>query len=415
MCKGVASLAVFEYKGVTAAGRTVSGIVDAENLRIARQKLRSDGIYPTDVTHERMQTGILTRDISPRALLQHISKQDLAVMTRQMATLLKAGLPLVSCLTAMADQVENPRLTKILTQVRERVNEGSSLAQALQEFPKVFSDLYINMVSAGEASGALELVLLRLAEYTERQVRIHNRIRAAMIYPAVMTLVSLGVLAVLLTFVVPKFVSIFAELQQALPVPTQVLIAVSSFFRGYWYLILLLLAGCLFLLARYRRTPRGRNLFDRVNLRIPVFGRLVRLGIVIRFARTLSTLLGSGVPLLKALDILSRVVNNTVFETAIDAARESVIEGASLSQPLKQSGVFPPILIHMVTSGEQSGQMEEMLTKVADFYEEEVETLTSMLTSLLEPALILGMALVVAFVVISILLPLLEMNQIVVQ
>jgi len=408
-------LAVFEYKGMTAAGKSVSGIIDAENLRIARQKLRSDGIYPTDVAQEKEQKGALSRDVSLQTLLQRISKQDVAVMTRQLATLLKAGLPLVSCLNAMADQVENPKLTMILKQVRERVNEGSSLAQALQEFPKVFSDLYINMVSAGEASGALELVLLRLAEYTESQVRIRNRIQGAMVYPAVMTLVSLGVLALLLTFVVPKFVSIFAELQQTLPLPTLILIGVSSFFRSYWYLILIVLGFSIFLMARYRRTPRGRSLFDRMTLRIPVFGRLIRLGIVIRFSRTLSTLLGSGVPLLKSLDILSRIVNNTVYETAIGTARDSVIEGASLSQPLKQSGIFPPILIHMIASGEQSGQLEEMLSKVADFYEEEVETLTATLTSLLEPALILGMAVIVAFVVISILLPLLEMNQIVVQ
>ncbi len=408
-------MAVFEYKGMTAAGKSVSGIIDAENLRIARQKLRSDGIYPTDVAQEKEQKGALSRDVSLQTLLQRISKQDVAVMTRQLATLLKAGLPLVSCLNAMADQVENPKLTMILKQVRERVNEGSSLAQALQEFPKVFSDLYINMVSAGEASGALELVLLRLAEYTESQVRIRNRIQGAMVYPAVMTLVSLGVLALLLTFVVPKFVSIFAELQQTLPLPTLILIGVSSFFRSYWYLILIVLGFSIFLMARYRRTPRGRSLFDRMTLRIPVFGRLIRLGIVIRFSRTLSTLLGSGVPLLKSLDILSRIVNNTVYETAIGTARDSVIEGASLSQPLKQSGIFPPILIHMIASGEQSGQLEEMLSKVADFYEEEVETLTATLTSLLEPALILGMAVIVAFVVISILLPLLEMNQIVVQ
>jgi len=275
------------------------------------------------------------------------------------------------------------------------------------------SDLYINMVAAGEASGALELVLLRLAEYTENQVRIRNRIQGAMIYPAVMTLVSFGVLGLLLTFVVPKFVAIFAELQQTLPLPTVILIGTSSFFRSYWYLVLGATGGLVYLASRYRRTPPGRRLFDRMTLRIPVFGRLVLLGVVIRFARTLSTLLSSGVPLLKALEILSKVVNHTVFEEAIAAARDSVIEGASLSQPLKQSGIFPPIVIHMIASGEQSGQLEEMLSKVADIYEEEADTLTSTLTSLLEPALILGMAVLVAFIVISILLPLLEMNQIV--
>ncbi len=195
-------MAVFEYKGMTAAGKAVSGIVDAENPRVARQKLRTDGIFPTDVVQEKAHKGTLSADVNLQNLFQRISKQDVAIMTRQLATLLKAGLPLVSCLNAMADQVENPKLTKVLTQVRERVNEGSSLAMALQEFPKIFSDMYINMVAAGEASGALELVLLRLAEYSENQVKVRNRIQGAMIYPAVMTLVSFGVLGLLLTFVV---------------------------------------------------------------------------------------------------------------------------------------------------------------------------------------------------------------------
>jgi general secretion pathway protein F len=408
-------MAVFEYKGMTAAGKAVSGIVDAENPRVARQKLRTDGIFPTDVVQEKAHKGTLSADVNLQNLFQRISKQDVAIMTRQLATLLKAGLPLVSCLNAMADQVENPKLTKVLTQVRERVNEGSSLAMALQEFPKIFSDMYINMVAAGEASGALELVLLRLAEYSENQVKVRNRIQGAMIYPAVMTLVSFGVLGLLLTFVVPKFVSIFSELQQTLPLPTVILIGASSFFRNYWYLILAFTGGLVFFLGRYKQTPKGRSFFDRLSLKIPVFGRLVLIGVVIRFTRTLSTLLSSGVPLLKSMDILSKVVNNTVFEDAIASARESVIAGASLSQPLKQSGIFPPIVIHMVASGEQSGQLEEMLSKVADIYEEEADTLTSTLTSLLEPALILGMAVLVAFIVISILLPLMEMNQIVVN
>ena len=362
-----------------------------------------------------MDKSRFSQDVSIQTLFQRISKKDLSVMTRQLATLLKSGLPLVTSLNAMADQVENPNLRKILTQVRERVNEGSSLAAALQEFPKVFPDIYTNMVSAGEASGALELVLLRLAEYSEKQVKIRNKIQGAMIYPAIMTLLSFVVLAILLTFVVPKFVSIFAELQQTLPLPTVILISVSSFVRSYWPLLLLVFGVTAFLLARYKATPRGRSLYDRMTLRIPVFGRLVLLGIVIRFARTLSTLLSSGVPMLKAMDILKKVVNNTVFEDAIASARESVTEGASLSQPLKQRGIFPPIVIHMIASGEQSGHLEEMLSKVAEIYEDEADTLASTLTSLLEPILILVMAVMIAFIVISILLPLMEMNQIVVQ
>jgi general secretion pathway protein F len=334
-------------------------------------------------------------------------------MTRQLATLLRAGLPLVSSLNALADQIDNPKLKKIITQIRERVNEGSALAAAMVEFPRVFPDLYVNMISAGEASGALELVLFRLAEYLEGQVRIRNRIRAALIYPAVMTVVGLGVLGVLFTFVVPKFVAIFEELEQALPLPTVILIGISDFVRAYWLLLLLLAGAAVYGLARYRKTPKGREHYDTFLLKIPIFGRLIMLGVVIRFTRTLSTLLSSGVPLLKALDILTAVVNHSVFAKAIASARDSVTEGASLSQPLKQSGIFPPIVIHMIASGEQSGELEDMLAKVAEIYEEEAETLASTLMSLLEPVLILGMALIVSFIVISILLPLLEINQIV--
>jgi general secretion pathway protein F len=406
-------LAVFEYKGVTASGKSVGGIVDAESPRLARQKLRSDGIFPTEVVEEKAQKSRLSGDVSLQALFQRISTQDISVMTRQLATLLKAGLPLVSSLNALTDQIDNPKLKKIITQIRERVNEGSSLASAMVEFPKVFPDLYTNMINAGEASGALELVLFRLAEYLEGQVRIRNRIRAALIYPAVMTVVGFGVLAILFTFVVPKFVAIFEELEQALPLPTVILIGISDFVRAYWFLLLLLAGAAAYGLAKYRQTPKGREHYDRLMLKLPIFGRLIMLGVVIRFTRTLSTLLSSGVPLLKALDILTAVVNHSIFAQAIASARESVTEGASLSQPLKQSGIFPPIVIHMIASGEQSGELEDMLAKVAEIYEEEADTLASTLMSLLEPVLILGMALVVAFIVISILLPLLEINQIV--
>ncbi len=406
-------MAVFEYKGVTASGKSVGGIIDAESPRFARQKLRSDGIFPTEVVEEKAHKSRVSQDISFQNLFQRVSTQDISVLTRQLATLLKAGLPLVSCLNALADQIDNPKLKKIITQIRERVNEGSALAEAMEEFPKVFPDLYVNMISAGEASGALELVLFRLAEYMEGQVRIRNRIRAALIYPAVMTVVGFGVLAILFTFVVPKFVAIFEELEQALPLPTVILIGISDFVRAFWYLLLLLAGATVYGLARYRETPKGREHYDRFLLKIPIFGRLIMLGVVIRFTRTLSTLLSSGVPLLKALDILTAVVNHAVFANAISSARKSVTEGASLSQPLKQSGIFPPIVIHMIASGEQSGELEDMLAKLAEIYEEEAETMASTLMSLLEPVLILGMALVVAFIVISILLPLLEINQIV--
>jgi len=409
-----AAVAVFEYRGMTSQGKSVSGIVDADSARMARQKLRAEGIYPTDIYLEKeSRKAGLSREISLERLFQHVGKQDVAILTRQLGTLLRAGLTLVTSLNALADQIDNPRLKKAVTRVRERVNEGSSLADALREFPGIFPDLYVSMVRAGEASGALELVLLRLADYLESQVRTRRRIIGALVYPAVMTLVGVAVLSVLFAFVIPKFVAIFAELQQTLPLPTVVLIETSHFVRSYWYALAALLALAFWAVRRYRATPRGREVYDRILLKVPVFGRLILLGTIIRFSRTLASLLSSGVPLLKAMDILTAVVNNTVFAKAISGARESVTEGASLSEPLRRSGIFPPIVIHMIASGEQSGQLEEMLTKVAEIYEEETETLTSTLMSLLEPFLILGMALVVAFVVISILLPLLEMNQIV--
>ena len=389
------------------------GIINADNPRMARQRLRGDGVYPTELLQEKSLTSRLSREVSVRGLFTFVKKQDVAVMTRQFATLLKAGLPLVSCLSALADQVENPKLKKIITQVRERVNEGSPLALALQEFPSVFPDLYTNMVGAGEASGALELVLVRLAEYTENQVRIRNRIMGAMIYPALMTVVGFIVLTILFTFVIPKFIAIFQDLGQALPLPTVILIKLTDFFRSFWYLILLAVAGIAYSLRRYIRTARGREVYDRTLLRVPVFGRLVRLSAVVRFARTLSTLLSSGVPLLKSLEIVQTVVNNAVLANTIASAKESITEGASIAEPLRRSKVFPPIVIHLISSGEQSGQLEEMLAKVADIYEEEVDITVSTLTSLLEPMMILGMAVVVAFIVISILLPLLEMNQII--
>jgi general secretion pathway protein F len=406
-------VAVFEYKGITASGKSVRGIVNADSPRAARQKLRGEGVYPTELVQERVFKSKISREVSLRQLFTYISKQDIAIMTRQLATLLRAGLPLVSCLNALADQIDNQKLKKIVTQVKERVNEGSSLAAALQEFPRVFPDLYTNMVGAGETSGALELVLLRLADYTENQVQIRNRLLGAMIYPALMTVVGFVVLTILFTFVIPKFITIFEELGQALPTPTLVLIAVTTFVKSYWFVIVLLAGGCLYGLRRYVRTPAGRQVYDRTLLRVPVIGRLVRLSAVVRFARTLSTLLTSGVPLLKALDIVQTVVNNAVFAETIRSARDFITEGASIAEPLKRSKVFPPIVIHMIASGEQSGQLEEMLAKVADIYEEEVQVSVTALTSLLEPLMILGMALVVAFIVISILLPLLEMNQIV--
>ena len=403
-------MAVFEYRGVGADGRPAKGIVDAESARAARAKLRKDGIFPTEVREESAGRGIAGRP--GRRAGRRVSATDLAVTTRQLATLVGAAVPLVESLRALADQVEHPTLKPVLARVRERVNEGASLADALADHPRIFTPLYVNMVRSGEASGALDIVLGRLADFTEKQARLRGRLGAAMIYPIIMLVVGTGILAFLLTYVVPQITQVFAEQKVALPWLTRALLAVTDVLRGYWWLILGLVAAAALGLDRYRRTPKGREALDRLWLRLPVFGRLVRMAAVARATRTLSTLLGAGVQMLPALGIVAAVVDNRVLAGAIEAARTRVAEGESLSEPLRRSGQFPPIVTHMIAVGERSGELEAMLSKVADAYDEVVETRIAALTALLQPVMILAMGAVVLLVVLAILLPIIDMNTV---
>lgn len=409
-------MAVYEYTGLDQAGKNTKGIIDAESPKAARLKLRRTGVFPTSLVEEKADKGerfFAGKEVSLKDIFERITIQDISIMTRQLGTLLKAGLPMVGALSAITDQIENEKLRKITSQVRERVNEGSSLAGALAEFPRVFSDLYVNMIAAGETSGALEIVLFRLADYTEGQVRIKNKVLGALAYPVIMVVIAVGVLAVLFTYVIPKVMEIFADLEQALPLPTVILITLSNFARSYWWVMAIALAGIIFGMRRYVQTEKGRYSWDKTILRVPIFGKIIRMTAVSRFTKTLSTLLASGIPLLNCLDIVRNIVNNAIVAEAVDTARESVTEGASLAEPLRRSKVFPPIVVHMIASGEQSGELEGMLEKVSEFYDNEVDTKVTSLTTLLEPIMILVMALIVAFIVVSILLPLLEMNQIV--
>ncbi|HEX7127194.1 MAG TPA: type II secretion system inner membrane protein GspF [Thermodesulfobacteriota bacterium] len=403
-------MAVFEYRGVGADGRPAKGIVDAESARAARAKLRKDGIFPTEVREESAVRAIAGRP--GRRAGRRVSATDLAVTTRQLATLVGAAVPLVESLRALADQVEHPTLKPVLARVRERVNEGASLADALADHPRIFTPLYVNMVRSGEASGALDIVLGRLADFTEKQARLRGRLGAAMIYPIIMLVVGTGILAFLLTYVVPQITQVFAEQKVALPWLTRALLGVTDVLRGYWWLILGLIAAAALGLDRYRRTPKGREALDRFWLRLPVFGRLVRMAAVARATRTLSTLLGAGVQMLPALGIVAAVVDNRVLAGAIEAARTRVAEGESLSEPLRRSGHFPPIVTHMIAVGERSGELEAMLGKVADAYDEVVETRIAALTALLQPVMILAMGAVVLLVVLAILLPIIDMNTV---
>lgn len=409
---------VYAYKGLNDSGRNVSGIVDADTPKTARQKLRGQGIFPTGITEERQsETGKTVSTATSRgdvqAYFDRITPQDLALMTRQLATLVGAGLPLVDCLGALIEQVENGRQKRILSQVREHVVEGGNLADAMRMHPQVFGDLYVNMVRAGEASGALDIVLVRLADYTERAAALRSKVRSAMTYPLVMGLLSLGILLFLLSYVVPKVTKIFEETQQELPGITVVLLTISDFTAQYWWVIII--GGLLFFIAAraWVATPKGRLRFDDWKLKVPYFGKVVKKVALARFARTLSTLLDGGIPLLQSLDIVKHVVSNSVLMNAIEGGRDSIREGQSVAEPLRKSGHFPPLLVHMIAVGERSGELEQMLSRAADAYDNEVEASVNALTSIMEPLLVVFMGGLVAFIVIAILLPIFELNQIV--
>ncbi|MCH2171256.1 type II secretion system inner membrane protein GspF [Myxococcota bacterium] len=402
---------VYAYKGVTTAGKSTRGHLDAESLRAARGKLKHDGIFLTELVEAAGKTTApSTAARSALPSLQRVSGLDLALVTRQAATLLGAGIPLVDGLGALTEQTEHPRLKSVLGTVRDRVNEGSSLADAMAQ-SRVFPDLYVSMVRAGEAGGALETVLERLADYLESQVRLRNKVSSILIYPAVMFGFALIVVGVLVTVVLPQITELLQSLNQPLPFYTRWIITASDFARDFWWAIGLGMIGFAAAARASIATERGREVFDRFKLKLPVIGRIVRLLGIARFSRTLSTLLAGGVAIVRALETAKHVANNRVLGDAIDLAKESITEGATLARPLRASGQFPPLVTHMIQVGEQSGQLESMLSKVADTYEEQIETTMSRLTAILEPFLILLMVGIVMVIILSTLVPLLQVTS----
>lgn len=413
---------VFEYRGLSAAGKNIEGLKEAESPKMLRAVLRKDGIFLTDVVGQaegNLKPGAKGKLASLGSTEIQLGKlgggrittDDIAVMTRQLATLLKAGVSLVETLSAMVDQVEKEKLKRILSDVKQRVNEGSSLGDALNHHVKVFGPLFVNMIRAGESSGALDSVLLRLAEFTEGQARLKQKIVGTMIYPVIMLVIGSGVLAMLMTVVVPKITKIFDDMKVNLPWNTKLLVATSNFLQDYWFLVVPTIAGTAFGFYKWTDSERGKPVWDRVLLKLPVFGALVRQLAVARFTRTLATLLKSGVPLLSALEIVKNVITNSVMSAVVDTARDAIREGESIAGPLKKSGEFPPLVYHMVGIGERSGQLEDMLLNVAESYESSVNVRIGALTSLLEPIMIVLMGVVIAFVAFSILTPILQMNS----
>lgn len=411
---------VFEYKALNEAGRAVSGLKEADSAKTLRALLRKDGVFLTDVLGQvdaaRAANGAApaSKDIDFRRLTRgRITTEDIAVTTRQLATLLGAGVTLVEALTALVDQVEKERLKRILSDVKQRVNEGGSLADALFQHQRVFGPLYVNMIRAGEHSGALDAVLLRLADFTEGQAKLRQRILGTMLYPAIMMVIGGGILIMLMTVVVPKVTKIFETMQVTLPWTTRLLIWVSNGLQTWWFILLPLLAGSVVTFVWWTRSPKGKPLWDRKVLRAPLIGNMVRMLSIARFSRTLATLLKSGVPLLNAMDIVKNVVTNSVLVEVVEKARDSIREGESIANPLKRSGEFPPLVYHMIAIGERSGQLEDMLVSVADSYETQVNVRIGALTALLEPLMIVAMGGVIAFVAFSILMPILQLNTVI--
>ncbi|MDH4163722.1 MAG: type II secretion system inner membrane protein GspF [Nitrospirota bacterium] len=400
---------VYEYKGVTSAGRNVSGVQDGEGLKAVRAKLKKDGIVVLEIREGGSSRAARNRNISFGG--GRVSPADLANATRQLATLLSSGLPLMDALNVLVDQEEGSTLKGSLSSARDAVREGSSLADALRQSPRVFSPLYVNMVSAGEVSGTLEITLARLADFLEEQTRFRNKLAAALAYPALMTLIGIGVLFFLFSFVLPRVVGMFEDMRQQLPFITLALLGVVGFLSRFWWLILLLAGGAAYYLRRYFSTAAGKEQLDSWLLRAPVAGTLIRMISVSRFTRTLGTLLESGVPALTALDIVQSVIGNTILADAVRKARENVREGESIADPLRRSGLFPPVVVQMVAVGEKSGELEKMLLKVSDSFDRTVESRIAALMSLVEPIIILVMGLIIGTIVIAIMLPILQMSS----
>lgn len=400
---------IYEYKGLNRAGKNVKGTIDSDSAKNAKLKLKKDGIYVIDL---RNKSKVAQRGKSKKVGSKSVGVSDLSMMTRQLATLQKANVPLVDCLAAVSDQVENLTLKEAMADIKNMVNEGSSLNKAMENYPKLFDRIYLSMVEAGEMSGTLDVILLRLAEFKEAEHELKSKVRSAMIYPVIMFLFTLMMLALLFIFVIPKMLVIFESTpEMVLPWYTEVVINISQMLTEDWPMLLIAIGGAYFMFQTWKKTPKGSNQWDALVLKLPLVGPLARMVAVSRFARTLATLLTGGVPILAAMDIVKNVVGNAVLAQAITTARDNVSEGESIAIPLRKSNEFPPIVTHMINIGEKTGELEHMLTQVSDSYDFQVKTKIDGLTSALEPVMIIVMGAVIAGIVFSIMIPMFEMTN----
>jgi len=395
-------MAKFLWEGTTRAGEKKKGVMEADSAQVVENRLRGDGLTIDRVKKEPLQISI--------TIGSGVAAKDLQIFTRQLATMIDAGLPLVQCLDILASQMPNKIFAKILFQVKSSVEQGATFSDALRRHPKVFDELYVNLVAAGEIGGILDAILNRLAVYIEKNVKLKGQIKSAMYYPIGILVVAIGVIAVMLIKVIPTFEDMYKQMGHAvLPAPTRFVINMSHSFLKVWYLYAGTLFGLIFGSAAMRRTEKGREIFDRMMLRLPVIGPTLRKIVVARFTRTLGTLLSSGVPILDALDICAKTSGNKVVQQGINKARDKISEGHDMAGPLAESRVFPSMVVQMIGVGEQTGAMDQMLQKIADFYEEEVDQAVAALTSLIEPVMMAFLGIVVGGLIIAMYLPIFKL------
>ena len=405
---------VFEYKALTEKGAQTRGIIDADTPKEAREKLRARKVHVTEMVPIARSKGgekpglfgsQLKMPGKPRG---GRGARDVPMVTRQLATLLKAGIPLSDALGALIQQIENRHLERAFRQIKEDIAQGSGTGEAFGRHPQFFNDLYVNMIKAGEASGNMDEILKRLADFLQKQSRAKGKVAAALVYPIAMAILGTVVVIFLMTFVVPKIVASIKERNQTLPLPTEILITASEFLKSYWWAVGI---GGVIVAVSYAlwvNSPKGRLQHDTYLLKLPIFGELFKKQSVSRFATTFSTLLKSGIPALECLRVLRAIVDNALLAKTLDEVHDRIVEGADIATPLKNSGVFPPVVGYMIAIGEQSGQLEDILDKVSEAYEEEIDVTTQKVTALIEPIIIVAMALVVGFIVLSVVLPLVQ-------
>ncbi|HNR50801.1 MAG TPA: type II secretion system F family protein [Deltaproteobacteria bacterium] len=391
---------VFVWEGKLANGNIKRGEIEADSKASVQLLLKRQMILPTKIKSKPKQIVLFE---------QKIKTKEIVIFTRQFSTMINAGLPLVQCLDILSSQQSNPTFKKVLSQIKTDVEGGSTFADALSKHPKIFDNLYVNLVAAGEIGGVLDTVLMRLAVYMEKAEALKAKVKSAMTYPLIVLCVAFGVVAVLMIFVIPTFKDMFEQFGAALPGPTQLVVDMSNFFRHNWWIMIGVIIGLIFAFKWVGKQEKGRYYIDNMMLKLPVFGPLIKKVAVAKFTRTLGTMISSGVPIMDGLDITSRTAGNVIIEKAIKAVRSAISEGQSMAEPLAQSGIFPGMVVQMISVGEATGAMDQMLSKIADFYDEEVDAAVDALTSSLEPMLMVFLGGTIGFVVVAMYLPIFQM------